>query len=98
MTYILYTKTGCPSCDKAKQLLKREAVETIYINCDEMLRLNRQEFINSMRRKTGIVEPQSLMFPLIFLDDNYLGGVEELVEHLIFEFEEKDGYCSDYEF
>ena len=85
MTYIIYTKTGCTGCNQAKILLAKEPIETIYINCDELLRENRQEFINSMRKKTGIKEPKPIMFPLIFIDDTYLGDEGDLLEHLIFE-------------
>ena len=98
MTYIIYTKSNCPSCVKAKMLLKREPCETIYINCDDLLENDRQAFIAKMRKKTQIEEPYPLMFPMIFINDTYLGGVEELVEHLIFELEVKDGYYGDDDF
>lgn len=88
--YVIYTKTGCPSCDRAKALLSKEPCERIYINCDELLRLNRQEFINSMRKKTGIEEPKPIMFPLIFIDDEYLGDEGDLLNHLVFELSLED--------
>jgi glutaredoxin len=98
MTYIIYTKSDCPSCIKAKQLLKREASQTIYINCDDLLENDRQAFIAEMRKKTNTKDNELLFFPMIFIDDTYIGNVEELVEHLIFEVDATDGYCSDYEF
>ena len=98
MTYIIYTKSNCPSCIKAKNLLKKEPCETIYICCDELLETNRQGFIAEMRKKTGIAEPKLLMFPMIFVDNIYLGNVEELVEHLIFEIDAKNDYDNDYDF
>ena len=85
MSYIIYTKTGCHNCDRAKMLLQREATPTIYINCDELLETGREAFIADMRKKTDIKEPDKIYFPLVFLDDTYIGGYEELLEHLIFE-------------
>lgn len=89
MTYIIYTKTGCPSCHRAKDLLSREQEQTIYINCDEMLKTNREAFITEMRKKTGIQEPNNIYFPIIFQDDYYIGNYEELLNHLIFELDEE---------
>lgn len=90
MTYIIYTKSNCHKCQIAKDLLKREQTETIYINCDEMLRLNRNEFISSMRKRTGIQEPKLIMFPLIFIDDIYLGDEGDLLNHLVYELSMED--------
>lgn len=85
MTYVIYTKSNCENCLRAKMVLRKEATPTIYINCDELLETDREAFINSIRRKTGIKEPQPVYFPLVFLDDTYIGGYNELLEHLIFE-------------
>jgi glutaredoxin len=84
-TYIIYTKTNCPSCDRAKYLLKKENLKTIYINCDEMLKRDRQAFLTEMRKKTKF---QDIYFPMIFQDDYYIGNYDELLEHLI-EFDEE---------
>lgn len=89
MTYIIYTKSGCPNCDRVKYLLSKEPCERIYINCDELLTTGREEFIKSMRQRTGIENPQPIYFPLVFLEDTYIGGYEELLEHLIFELKEE---------
>jgi glutaredoxin len=83
--YIIYTKSGCPCCERAKDLLSREQVKTIYINCDEMLKTDRQAFITEMKKKT---KSEDIYFPLIFQDDYYIGNYEELLEHLI-EFDEE---------
>lgn len=89
MTYIIYTKSNCENCRKAKMLLQREATPTIYLNCDELLATDRQAFIADMRKKTGIKEPQPIMFPLIFIDDIFLGDEGDLLNHLVFELKEE---------
>jgi glutaredoxin len=89
MTYIIYTKTGCHNCDRVKALLSKENCERIYINCDELLETGREAFIAEMRKKTGIKEPKSIRFPLIFIDDIFLGDEGDLLNHLVFELEEE---------
>lgn len=79
--YVIYTKTGCVNCEKAKELLSNE--EKIIINCDLLIKHNREEFVKSMELKTRKAFKQ---FPLIFCDDLFVGGYDELAEHLNFEF------------
>lgn len=80
MTYIIYTKTGCEDCDKAKALLSDE--EKVIINCDLLIKNNRSEFMKSIELKT---RRPFKKFPLIFKDDVYLGSYHELLDHLNFE-------------
>ena len=82
--YVVYTKTGCEDCDKVKALLSNQP--KIIINCDEMLKNNRKEFINSMELKTRVPFRQ---FPLIFRDNIYIGGYYDLVDELNFEMVEE---------
>jgi len=84
MTFIIYTKSGCPNCDKAKKLLEKE--ETVIFNCDQMLKNNRDEFIKSMELKT---RRPFKTFPVIFINDDYLGGYEDLTSYLIFDLDEE---------
>lgn len=80
MTFIIYTKSQCENCNKAKKILEKE--KTIIFNCDQMLKNNRDEFIKSMELKT---RRPFKTFPAIFIDDNYLGGYEDLASYLIFD-------------
>lgn len=89
MTYIIYTKTGCPGCFQAKSLLSKEKVETIYINCDELLRIDREAFLDKMLEKTKLKSKASIHFPLVFTDDIYIGDETDLLHHLIFELDEE---------
>jgi len=84
MTFIIYTKSGCPNCDKAKKLLEKE--ETVIFNCDQMLKNDRDEFIKSMELKT---RRPFKTFPVIFINDDYLGGYEDLTSYLIFDLDEE---------
>lgn len=82
--YVIYTKSFCEDCEKVKSLLSSE--EKIIINCDLLIKNNRQEFIKSMELKTRIPFRQ---FPLVFRDDIYIGGYYELVDDLNFEMVEE---------
>lgn len=86
-TFILYSKSGCSNCEKAKKLLEREK-HTI-INCDQMLKNNRDAFILSMELKTHRPFRE---FPLIFLDDVFIGGYNQLLEYLTFSLDENDNF------
>lgn len=83
MTFIIYTKSECPNCSKAKNLLQRE--EIVIINCDKLLKDDRESFINEMKRKTNL---DKIIFPMIFIDDLFLGGYNELVNYIMFELNE----------
>lgn len=80
MTFVLYCKSNCPACDKAKMLLQTE--ETVIINCDELLVNDREAFLREIRKKTNM---SRIMFPLIFLNDVFLGGIDELSDYMIYE-------------
>jgi len=83
MTFIIYTKSECTKCSKAKNLLQRE--EIVIINCDKLLKDDRESFINEMKRKTNL---DKIIFPMIFIDDLFLGGYNELVNYIMFELNE----------
>ena len=78
MTFIIYTKTGCPDCERIKELLEKE--KCVIITCDKMLKNNRTELIKSLELKS---HRPFKSFPLVFLGDEYIGGVNELTDHLM---------------
>jgi len=84
MTFILYSKSGCENCLKAKALLSNE--EHVIINCDTLLKNNRDEFVKSIELKTRM---PFKCFPVIFHRDTFLGGYDELVDYLNFELVEE---------
>ena len=86
--FIIYCKSGCKNCDDAKLLLIDES--KIVVNCDELLKTDRNSFINEMEKK---MNRKFKSFPMIFIEDTYLGGYEDLVDYLNFVF-----YLSDTDF
>jgi len=82
--FIVYTKSHCPDCIKAKKLLQTE--ETILINCDDLLQNDRESFLIEMRKKTNL---ERITFPMVFLNDEFLGGINELTDHIVYELSEE---------
>lgn len=67
----IYTKTGCPFCDRAIALLKQKGVDYVEINLDHDP--DRKEMIS----RTG--GPRTV--PQIFIDGAYIpGGCDGLLE------------------
>tara|TARA_Y100000589_G_C26775320_1_gene475515 strand:+ start:103 stop:378 length:276 start_codon:yes stop_codon:yes gene_type:complete len=69
--YFIYSKSNCPSCEEAKKLLS----EANHVNCDEYLE-DVDEFLEFVWGMCGDKYPRS--FPMIFLDGNYIGGLQEV--------------------
>lgn len=82
--YIIYSKKECINCSKAKLLLHSES--KIVVECDELLKENRSEFIKDLEKK---MKTKFRHFPVIFIDDIYLGDYQDLVNHLSYELVEE---------
>jgi glutaredoxin len=82
--FVIYSKSDCLNCAKAKLLLHDKS--KIVVNCDELLKTDRESFMNEMEKK---MKCKFKSFPMIFIDDIYLGGYDELVDHLQFELVEE---------
>lgn len=82
--FVIYSKSDCLNCAKAKLLLHDKS--KIVVNCDELLKTDRESFMNEMQKK---MKCKFKSFPMIFIDDVYLGGYDELVDHLQFELVEE---------
>lgn len=81
--FIIYTKSNCCLCNTIKKLLEKE--KCIIINCDEMLESNdREAFINEMKRRT---KWNKITFPMIFIDDDFLGGYNDFIANMAFDYE-----------
>ena len=65
---IMYTKAHCPYCDRAKVLLAGKNVTVKEIRID----LDQEAFEALMKKSTMRTVPQ------IFLDDNLLGGYDDI--------------------
>jgi glutaredoxin 3 len=64
----IYTKSNCPYCDRAKELLKRKGSTYEEIHLDD----DPAQF-NELRNKTGL-----MTVPQIFIDNKLVGGFSEL--------------------
>ena len=70
---IIYSKTICPYCVKAKSLINRKStkfdIEIIEIKID-----NNQDLYNEMKQKSG----GRMTVPQIFINDIHIGGCDDL--------------------
>lgn len=78
--YTIYSKQDCMFCIKAKKLLDVDKYTYTTIHCDELLLNNRVEFLNFMSKFTS-----QKTFPFIFHNGQFVGGYQELLEHLTFQ-------------
>jgi glutaredoxin len=76
--YTIYTKSGCPNCLKIKQLFKDNFISITTINCDEYLIENRTEFLAFMK---NISNKEIKTFPIVFYNNEYIGGYIETLHH-----------------
>ena len=68
---IIYTKSYCPYCVKAKQLLKNKNIDIIEIDIT-----NNQSVIDEMLSKSS----GRKTVPQIFINDFHVGGCDDLYE------------------
>ena len=66
---IIYTKSYCPYCVKAKQLLKNKNINFTEIDITNNQSLIEEMLLKSSGRKT---------VPQIFIDDFHVGGCDDL--------------------
>jgi glutaredoxin 3 len=64
MNITVYTKSNCPNCVSAKNLLRSKNILATYIDCD-----NPYEF-DGLRDKY----PQARQLPAVIINDQYVGG------------------------
>ena len=70
MNATIYTKTACPFCVSAKQLLESRNIPYTEINIEDAD--NKQMLMDSV--------PNARTVPQIFLDNEYVGGFTQLKE------------------
>jgi glutaredoxin len=73
--YTIYSKSGCPNCTKAKNLIKSENPEII--DCDEYILENKEDFLEFIKKLAG---KECKTFPMIFYKSVFIGGFNELKE------------------
>ena len=72
--YTIFTKSQCKYCDNIKSLMMNEKEDVEYIQCDELLRINREYFIDFMKKRTN---KELITFPIVFYDGEYVGGYDD---------------------
>lgn len=66
----IYTKTYCPACDLAKQILKQKNV-----SFQEFIMDNKQEELNALIEKTKMKT-----VPQIFINEQLIGGCSDMMD------------------
>lgn len=79
-SYTIYSKSGCPNCKKAKDLLASKQIPFTTIDCDEYLLENKESFLLFIQELTSQVWKS---FPIVFNNDgNFVGGFIDTREYL----------------
>lgn len=78
--YTIYSKSGCPNCLKAKDLLKENKLIFNVINCDEYLLEDKQGFLEHIKCISNGV--QCNVFPIIFYNNLLVGGYKDLQQNI----------------
>ncbi len=78
--WTILTKSNCSHCIKAKNLLRNEILVTI-VNCDSFLtnEFDKSKFLQHIKNNIGYLYNT---FPMIFLNDNFIGGCSDLEKFL----------------
>jgi glutaredoxin len=75
--FTIYTKSGCPYCIQAKELLQYETPEPKIIDCDSYLKEDRDSFLLFIHTLSNT---NHRTFPMIFKNGDFLGGFTETKE------------------
>ena len=79
--WTIYTKSGCPYCLRAKDLLNLNMIEYDLIDCDEILRdpNTKEEFLSYIESRANI---KHRTFPIVFNHDVFIGGFDKTTEYI----------------
>jgi glutaredoxin 3 len=72
MTYTVYGRPGCNPCQQAKDLLKSKDKAFTYVDIMNLVPVELDDFKEKHRS-----------VPQIYLNDEYIGGLQDLTAHLI---------------
>jgi len=84
--FTVYSKSGCPNCNKVKALLKEKNLLFKVVDCDEFLLEDKPEFLSFMKsqmnKTNSIMDETPIFFPIVFSDNRHVGGYKETVSFL----------------
>lgn len=72
MKFTVYSKNGCPYCDKVKQVLQLANLDHVVYTLDEQF--TRDQFYQEFG--------EGSTFPQVIMDDKHLGGCVDTVRYL----------------
>jgi glutaredoxin len=80
ISYTIYSKSGCPNCKKAKDLLSSKQITFTTIDCDDYLVESKSEFLSFIMNLTS---QDWRSFPIIFNNKgDFIGGFIDTREYL----------------
>jgi glutaredoxin len=77
--FTVYSKSGCPNCNKVKNLLKANNIPFNVIDCDEYVLECKTDFLLFIKT---IAKQECNMFPMVFVNAQYIGGYNETNNHI----------------
>ena len=86
--FTIYSKSGCPNCNKVKLLLKEKNLLFSIIDCDEYILENKYFFLLFIKE---LINKEWKTFPIVFDNGKFIGGFTEttnFVDKLILSFED----------
>jgi glutaredoxin len=85
--FTIYSKSGCPNCNKIKTLLKTTNLIHVIVECDDYIIKDKESFKTFIKELT---HTQDVSFPIVFNDNKYIGGYHETtiyIDKLLISFE-----------
>jgi len=77
--FTIYSKSGCPNCTKAKNLLKEKNLNFNVVDCDDFLIEDKENFLIFIQDISG---KEYRTFPMIFDNKKFIGGFTEMQKYL----------------
>ena len=90
--FTIYSKSGCPNCNKVKLLLKEKNLLFSIIDCDEYILENKDFFLLFIKE---LINKEWKTFPIVFDNGKFIGGYQETqkyIDKLFLSFEENNTF------
>ena len=79
--FFVLSKSGCPACDKVKDLLSRNVNEDVVVeNCDAFLTGEAREPF--LARAKEITKLTTVRFPMVFHNGLFVGGYADTMKYI----------------